>query len=326
MYHEQKDLEYRHITTHNTQEHAAAWRGWHIMCDQVSDGRFQGMITELCLSDMQLVRDKSNQALVKRGTAIDNHLTFSLPAEVDVESFYCNGHISESTHMLIAPSGNLPEIHTPSNLDLFCVNVAAELVRHTLESQQITLDLTSYLDTPSLVELPQNAELISCLKAILASDVSAPLLQYARVQDGVKDTLLQHLVDLLDTDASYPLTPLARKRMVDRARDYVMANLDAPPTILELCNIVGASRRKLQYCFQETLGMSPVSYLRMMRLNAAHRDLLEVGCHSSIQNIAAKWGFLHFGRFSSEYRALFGELPSETLKRKPSNQVSLKVC
>jgi len=36
---------------------------------------------------------------------------------------------------------------------------------------------------------------------------------------------------------------------------------------------------------------------------------------TSVTNEAARWGFLHFGRFAQEYRALFGELPSETLRR-----------
>ncbi len=315
MNHEQTDLEYRRIVTHNTEEHAAAWRGWHIMCDQVSDGRFQGMITDIRLPGMQLVRDRSNQALVKRGRSTDGTISFSIPATIDTNNFYCNGHISESGRMLIVPSAGLPELQTPSTLDLLCFSVEKSLFQKTIDKQLIPFDVDARLELPMLADLPHDSDLSACLMAVLSSDVAVPLLQHSRVQDGIKDTLLQHVVDVIDTDDNYLITPLAKKRMVDRAREYVMANLDTPPTILELCNVVGASRRKLQYCFQETFGMSPVTYLRIMRLNAAHRDLLNGHPLTSIQETAAKWGFLHFGRFSSEYRALFGELPSDTLKR-----------
>jgi len=34
-----------------------------------------------------------------------------------------------------------------------------------------------------------------------------------------------------------------------------------------------------------------------------------------VKDVVAHWGFWHLSRFSAEYRALFGELPSDTLKR-----------
>ncbi|EXJ12338.1 transcriptional regulator EutR [Nitrincola nitratireducens] len=75
-----------------------------------------------------------------------------------------------------------------------------------------------------------------------------------------------HLLDLVDCEAVISLPTTARKLIVDRACEYALANPDAPPSIIDLCNRVGASRRKLQYCFQETLGINPVAYLRMLSL------------------------------------------------------------
>lgn len=311
-----QELIYRHVVTHNTEEHAAAWRGWEITCDQVTDGQFEGFVTELSFTNgMQLIRDRANQALVKKGRAIRNCLTFSIPVQTQLENFYCNGHLSESNQVLIAPSEHLPELHTPSDLELFCISVDFDVIQKVLESQQLDFKLDIYSNSSYLKKIPIEPELTTFLDSIFATELNSPLLSYARIQDGIRDTIMQHLVDLADSDDHYLITPLARKHMVDKARDYVLAHLESPPTILELCNIVGASRRKLQYCFQETFGLSPITYLRIMRLNAAHRDLLNNEQNLSIQDIAAKWGFLHFGRFSSEYRNLFGELPSDTLKK-----------
>ena len=85
--------------------------------------------------------------------------------------------------------------------------------------------------------------------------------------------------------------------------------------MLDLCNSIGASRRKLQYCFQDALGINPVAYLRAVRLNAVRRELLAGRPGASVQAVAACWGFWHLSRFSGEYRQLFGELPSQTLRR-----------
>jgi AraC family ethanolamine operon transcriptional activator len=58
--------------------------------------------------------------------------------------------------------------------------------------------------------------------------------------------------------------------------------------------------------------MAPATYLRYIRLNGARRSLKET---ASVTEAATSWGFWHFGRFAQDYRALFGEQPSATLKR-----------
>nr|WP_225585054.1 MULTISPECIES: helix-turn-helix domain-containing protein [unclassified Acidovorax] len=90
---------------------------------------------------------------------------------------------------------------------------------------------------------------------------------------------------------------------------------DSPPSLLEVCRHVGASHRKLNYCFQEVLGMSPARYLRVLRLNGVRRQLRsELDLRLGVQDVAALWGFWHLGQFSADYKRQFAELPSHTLK------------
>ncbi|MCY1555380.1 Helix-turn-helix domain protein [compost metagenome] len=103
--------------------------------------------------------------------------------------------------------------------------------------------------------------------------------------------------------------------MVDKACELMMANPDEPPSILDVCSRVGASRRKLNYCFQDVLGTSPTQYLRALRLNGVRRGLREAEPGATVQDVAARWGFWHLGQFSLDYKKHFFELPSETLAR-----------
>ena len=51
-------------------------------------------------------------------------------------------------------------------------------------------------------------------------------------------------------------------------------------------------------------------------LGRALRELLSrTHLQTTVAEVAMRWSFWHLGRFSSSYRALFKELPSETLKR-----------
>lgn len=88
------------------------------------------------------------------------------------------------------------------------------------------------------------------------------------------------------------------------------------PTIPELCKIAKLSERNLQYGFKEYLGITPIRYLRLLRLNGVRRDLLiSNNKKDRVVEVALNWGFIELGRFAREYRQLFQELPSATLKK-----------
>ena len=92
-------------------------------------------------------------------------------------------------------------------------------------------------------------------------------------------------------------------------------HVDEPLTVEDLCRVLAVSRRTLQYSFQEVLQINPVSYLRAMRLNGVRRALKAADpARQSVQDIAARWGFWHLSHFANDYRRMFGELPSETLR------------
>jgi transcriptional regulator GlxA family with amidase domain len=54
----------------------------------------------------------------------------------------------------------------------------------------------------------------------------------------------------------------------------------------------------------------------MLRLSGARRALLSADCElTTVTEVAMCFGFVELGRFSVEYRRVFGESPSQTLCR-----------
>ncbi|MFM2119353.1 MAG: hypothetical protein RL722_821, partial [Pseudomonadota bacterium] len=109
-------------------------------------------------------------------------------------------------------------------------------------------------------------------------------------------------------------TAATRQRVVREARRYMADHAEEPINVPELCEAIHVSRRTLQYAFHDVLQMSPVTYLRALRLNGVRRDLRQGG-EEPVADRAARWGFWHLSRFAADYRHMFGELPSDTLKR-----------
>lgn len=97
--------------------------------------------------------------------------------------------------------------------------------------------------------------------------------------------------------------------------DYMENNADEPLTPRELARVGCMSVRTLHASFQQSLGESPMSYLRRIRLDHVRAELLRGDpTLTRVTDVALRWGFLHQSRFAQQYRERFGELPRETLR------------
>ena len=104
-----------------------------------------------------------------------------------------------------------------------------------------------------------------------------------------------------------------RQRLARAAEEYLRSRASGPVSMTALCRELGARERTLYLGFRERYGMSPGSYVTMLRMNAAKRALVSAPPGSRVTDIALRAGFTHLGRFSAEYRGQFGEPPSATL-------------
>ncbi|TCH98279.1 AraC family transcriptional regulator [Roseococcus sp. SYP-B2431] len=164
---------------------------------------------------------------------------------------------------------------------------------------------------PGTADCAERGHAIAALLSVLSNRAA----HSAEARHRLQECVMQILFEGLETDAaSLRAVPLPVRRRVARAAEEVLrARIDDPPSLRELCELVGVPERTLHHAFQEAFGMAPKAYLRALRLCAAHRRL-RAG-KGPVTEVAADLGLFHFGRFSLEYRAMFGEPPSETLRR-----------
>ena len=103
-------------------------------------------------------------------------------------------------------------------------------------------------------------------------------------------------------------------RMVRQAEAWMLARIDQPVGIEDVAEAVGVSARSLQLAFRRFRNTTPLAFLRDARLDRAHADLQAGLPGTSVTEVATRWGFGHFGRFSGIYRGRFGCAPRETLR------------
>jgi len=111
----------------------------------------------------------------------------------------------------------------------------------------------------------------------------------------------------------------ARRGVARRARVFIDGHFRERVRMADLCRATGVEIRTLQRCFRRCFGVTVTSYLKAARLEAAYRDLINADpSRDTVTAIALRNGCSHLGRFSSEFRERFGQLPSETLSSESS--------
>ena len=93
-----------------------------------------------------------------------------------------------------------------------------------------------------------------------------------------------------------------------------MSNLDKRINLSDLVNVSGVTARTLQLGFRDSFAVSPMTFVRDIRLKKAHEHLFSAAPGStSIAEVADAWQFQYHSQFSKIYQKRFGELPSKTL-------------
>ncbi len=129
--------------------------------------------------------------------------------------------------------------------------------------------------------------------------------------------LLTHAI--LKTYDSNLCLPHSQTRLHDRQLEqihhYLLDNITGELAIEDLARHCRISRKSVYNLFERELKMTPVAYIRRLRLESVYHELAHKPGIRNITEVALKYGFTNLGRFAAQYREHIGELPSETLRR-----------
>jgi transcriptional regulator GlxA family with amidase domain len=156
------------------------------------------------------------------------------------------------------------------------------------------------------------------LKACQLTETRRELIANPEVARSLEQELLHALVNCLETENADRVSRWRRRHTDIMVRfEEVIATLSGPHLNLsEICTAIDVPERTLRLCCAEFLGVSPIRYYLLRRLNMARSALRRANPETaSVAEIARDCQFVELGRFATAYRAIFGETPSSTLRR-----------
>ncbi|HEF4760935.1 TPA: AraC family transcriptional regulator [Pseudomonas putida] len=130
----------------------------------------------------------------------------------------------------------------------------------------------------------------------------------------MQSALLMSFLQALTPTGRATLKPPTRRVIAVKAINHIHENTKKSLSMKTLVKQLETSARSLHLGFVETFGVSPIAYIRNLRLANVRRDLIR-NTWPTVTETAMYWNFHHLGRFSKVYQDAYGETPSETSRR-----------
>lgn len=310
--------------THDFDEQAEMLKGWNQDYLQISSGHYSGYVSDIRFERVHMFLEYTSKALFQQGCLDEESIAVGVPMFANSTGVFCGSATGRDyVHVFSGREGF--EFYSPSELLMAGITVQrAELMQVLTPDEQESLDKSCAAAHVFSLETEGLEAIRRFVAQVFVTVGEQPeVMQGGAVAADFKQTLLALLAETIPHINDKSSTTLAASRcwkIIAETQEMVREQTETPLSVTDLCLHFGVSRRMLQNCFQNMLAISPAAYLRAERLNAVRRMLKET---DSVTEAAANWGFWHFGHFSQEYKKLFGELPSATLKRAHADQSGL---
>ena len=294
--------------------HELAVRPWELVCTPLA--REYGYRMRFLKTRSLIIYFESYAAPMRfRGLAPPGMLTFSVPVRAVPATRYFKTERDHPGLPMMMPGvfeGVLGSAHSH-----FVVLIDLSRVERQLPDEAFQALLTA----STARWLPASRERIAgfrdWLTRVLREAFAYPaMLSSAPALQAMEEDLLQRLAALAEPTPSLSRQPVAMAGGLRRALEQVHAMEPQAVNIPDLCRDIQFSQRSLTRAFRQTFDLTPTKYLRLRRLYAVRRCLLQSRKgETTVATIALEHGFYELGRFAACYASLFGEPPSATLSR-----------
>jgi AraC family ethanolamine operon transcriptional activator len=303
------------LTCHSPDEFQEQAAGWDIEHLQLTPGNYQISVDIVHTRNLQLSNITHHIGTHERGSICRGTYAVSFPVLLDPSPLYCCGGRVEAEDCPAMQSGEEFDTHAAGGVNY--VTVVADAVLLDQEAVSLTGAPFSSLIRSQRVRISRQDQLhlFQMVSALMHGLKNATHPPAAWQQDLLEKQLIERLIlSIRPQDGENHKYP-NRRKIAWKAEQLIRKHLRQNLNVEQLCSLLGCSGRSLHLGFKERYGQTPIQYARTMALNGVSRDLRNLPPSVTISDVAMTWGFCHLGRFSQQYRQLFDELPSVTVKR-----------
>ena len=293
-------------------------RYWNITITQLQTGKFSNTLKQLSTGNIQLTFASFGGVTQQVGDLPPGE-TIALLADPTSQIVWRKKKSQENSLLMFPDKSELDALTKGSQNSVFTITLAKDMLRTQFTEKEY--DTYQQLSGRELITLPEYQMRMlrrNCQKYFQTIERDPELSSSHFFQHAIEDELSSIVCNAFLSADTPPRTG-SRTSSVKTWRNIencIEMSIALPIKVGNLCKTAGVSERTLLRLFHERFGMSPKTYLTWNRFNKVRRELKKYKKGSvKISDIANAFGFWHMGQFAADYRRLFDELPSETLKK-----------
>jgi len=290
-------------------------QAWSLDFKQLDRGGFRGETTHVVASEFQLGRARFYRRLHQSGQPPQGFKTFVVPMEPDMRLFWRGMHLEGNDLMAFPLNGELDAV-SEVDFDVLTISLPLSVVSDMARKADVTQAKWDLLESEVRRCDPKAMQHLRRRLIEVKDSV-----EREHVQERSLSSLAMELAGLIAEvwlgaqNNGWKKTASSRAKIVRCALEHIEHSSDEPLTVADLCRFTDVSERTLEYAFLERFGVCPKRYLLTHRLNCVRRALRKSDASTTkVVDVANHWGFWHMGQFAADYRRVFSELPSETLR------------
>lgn len=296
---------------HDAQLQAIQLEGWNQDYVQLTAGKFLGELTQLQGSYIRIFVERMQQSVYQTGLLQEGVLAIGVPLDYSENGVFC-GSVCGPDDIYIFSGKKGFEFKTPKQHTMLGIVLQTQTLLEMGQDSKLTGFAQSFANPTLQLQEGSLLAVRDYLWSLLRVASHQPeMLSSRAIASAVLDFLLEHIqTTQYDANKISSLKESSYWSIVQKACQIVKVNPEKMPSVAQLCLDLGVSRRTLQTGFNEVMGLSPLSYVKAVRLNNVRGQLLQ---QQTVTDAATQFGFWHFGHFARDYQKMFGEKPSHTL-------------
>jgi AraC family ethanolamine operon transcriptional activator len=286
-------------------------RAWNLERIQMQKGLYVGSLTAAHTPNMQLMRTPHSHGLLLQGDFPEG--TVLIAAVVTKADVTFQNKVTDKHEIKILRSGD--------EIDFLCTG---ESETFSIAVEEKFFDVAYYKYFGQEFHLSKKNKQIYIHPQFLSSFTKGieqwisyliqdhALLKVEEHYERIESEILKHIFSSIYVENS---KKLRQKFQIKKARDLLHESIEEASNIVNLAKELGISERSLHGTFKKNYGITPKKYLLNLRMNSIKQELLLTDSTTTITSVIQKYHFYNQSTFTQAYKEMFGELPSDSLKK-----------
>jgi AraC family ethanolamine operon transcriptional activator len=278
--------------------------------------REKWVMTQLAINTLSVQWGRAGSSVVVEGGAKPGGISIFIPTESPI-GVSGNGHRLDESSLMINQTGDEFCIANDSSRPWFSVYIPYETFAGASGQATAPVPLMHGFVQVPLPRIQRFREVIGQFgEAVQRAPTD---FGSAAAQRAAEQKLVPEIRNLLavscEVEPTHGRHVVPRRQIIRMSMDFVDQHDGEYLSVEQLAAATGVSERTLRDVFQHYFGLAPVRYLNRRTLHQVRKALKAADPYeATVTKIATQFGVWELGRFARDYRNLFGELPSQTLR------------